>query len=74
MSWVAVLVAWPMIGLAVACLFGRFTGEEEAPDKTSALIALVVSHIRRSKRAKTSSRATTHASRRREVAGGRRVH
>ncbi len=76
MTWVAVLVAWPLIGLGVAYLFGRFTGGGEAPDNASALIPLAVSYIRRNKRAKTSSRvrATTHASGRREVAGGRRVH
>jgi hypothetical protein len=31
MAWVAVLVAWPLIGLGVAYLFGRFIGGEEAP-------------------------------------------
>ncbi len=75
-TWVAVLVAWPLIGLGVAYLFGRFTGGGEAPDNASALIPLVVSYISRNKRAKPSSRvrATTHSSGRREVAGGRQVH
>ena len=74
MTWVAVLIAWPLIGLGTAYLFGRFTAGGEGPDNASALIPLVVSYIRRNKRAKTSSHAsaTTHASGRREVAG--RVH
>ena len=38
MTWVAVLVAWPLIGLGVAYLFGRFTGGGEAPDNASDLI------------------------------------
>jgi hypothetical protein len=76
MTWVAVLVAWPVIGLGVAYLFGRFTGGGEGPDNASALIPLVVSYIRRNKRAKASSsvRVTNHAGGEREIAGGRRVH
>jgi len=76
MTWVAVLVAWPLIGLGVAYLFGRFTVGGEGPDSASALIPLVVSYIRRNKRAKTPSRlrATAHSGERREVAGGRRIH
>jgi hypothetical protein len=31
MAWVAVLVAWPLIGLGVAYLFGRFIGGGKAP-------------------------------------------
>jgi len=32
MSWVAVLIAWTLIGIGVAFLFGRFIGGGEAPD------------------------------------------
>jgi hypothetical protein len=71
-TWVSVLVAWPLVGLGTAYLFGRFLhgvegGTELAPS--------VVSYLR-SKRARTSSRATTrpttqtHA--RSEAAGARR--
>jgi hypothetical protein len=38
MAWVAVLVAWPLISLGVAYLFGRFIGGREAPDNASDLI------------------------------------
>ncbi len=37
MTWVAVLVAWPLIGLGVAYLFGRFTGGGKAPNNASDL-------------------------------------
>jgi len=72
MTWVAVLIVWPLIGLGVAYLFGRFIGGVEAPDNASDLIPPVVSYMRRDKRAKTSSRlrATTHAKSRRIAAGG----
>ena len=76
MTWVAVLVAWPIIGLGVAYLLGSFTGGGEGPDNASALIPLVVSYIRRNKRAKISSSVpvTNHASGEREIASRRPVH
>jgi hypothetical protein len=35
MNWMAVLVAWPLIGMGVAYLFGCFISVGEAPDDTS---------------------------------------
>lgn len=79
MDWltlVAVLVAWPLIGLAVAYLFGRFIRGVEAPESASDLIPPVVSYLRRSKRAKTSSRvrATPHVKVPRKAVSGPRLH
>jgi len=34
MTWVAVLLAWPLIGMGVAYLFGWFITGGEAPDDT----------------------------------------
>jgi hypothetical protein len=77
MSWitlVAVLVAWSLVGLGVAYLFGRFIHGVEGSGSASDLPLPVVSYLRRVKRAKTSSRATTHTKTRREATGGRRSH
>jgi hypothetical protein len=75
MSWitlVAVLVAWSLIGLGVAYLFGRFIHGVEG---SGHLPLPVVSYLRRVKRAtKTSSRATNQTKTRREALGGRRPH
>jgi hypothetical protein len=67
MIWVAVLVVWPLVGLGVAYLFGRFIGGVEAPDDASDLVPPVVSYIRRDRGAKTSPRvrAITQAKSRR---------
>lgn len=58
MSWVvllSVLVAWLVIGLAVAYLFGRFIRGVET-ESSAELTPPVVSYLRRNKRAKTASR------------------
>lgn len=47
--WVAVLVAWPLAGLAIAYLFGEFARGAENPE--DATIAPTVSYLRRQKRA-----------------------
>jgi hypothetical protein len=64
MSWVTlllILIAWPLVGLAVAYLFGRFIGGGEAPESASDLIPPVVSYMRRNKRPRTSSRLRSAA-------------
>lgn len=74
-TWVSVLVAWPLVGLGTAYLFGRFLRGVEGAEGGNELAPSVVSYLR-SKRARTSSRATTrpttqtHA--RSEAAGARR--
>jgi len=78
MSWitlVAVLVAWSLIGLGVAYLFGRFIHGAELSGDAGDLAPPVLSYLRREKRAtKTSSRATIQTKTRREGIGGRRAH
>lgn len=76
MSWItlaAVLVMWPLVGLGLAYLFGRFAQREESPEGTGNLTSPSVTHPRRMKRTKTSSRATTQTEARR-AAGGKRYH
>jgi len=70
-TWVAVLVAWPLVGLAVAYLFGRFTHGGEVSGE---LASPVVSYLRHVKRAKTVSHATAHTKAQRAAAGARRSH
>jgi len=78
MSWitlVAVLVAWSLIGLGVAYLFGRFIHGAEISGDASDLAPPVLSYLRREKRGgKTSSRATIQTKTRREAVDGRRAH
>ena len=76
MTWVAILVAWPLVGLAVAYLFGRFVCGVESPENAGDLIRPVVSYLRPKKNTKTSSHvhATAHTRARREAAGGQRGH
>ena len=74
MSWitvVAVLVAWSLVGLGVAYLFGRFIHGVEVSGSASDRPLPAVSYLRR---VKGSSRATSHAKARREAAEGRRTH
>ena len=73
-TWVAILIAWPLVGLAVAYLFGRFTHRGEAYGNAGELAPPVVSYLRRARHARNPSRAVTHAKPRREAAGGRKVH
>ncbi len=68
------VVAWSLVGLGVAYLFGRFIHGAELAGNAGDLAPPVLSYLRRVKRAKTSSRATTHAKARREAAAGRRSH
>jgi hypothetical protein len=72
-TWVAVLVAWPLVGLGVAYLFGRFIHGAELAGDASDLAPPVLSYLRRVKRTKTSSRATNQTKARQAV-GGRRPH
>jgi hypothetical protein len=73
-TWVAVLIAWPLIGLAVAYMFGRFTHRGEAYGNAGQLAPPVVSYLRRAKRAKAPSRAAAQAKVRREGSSGQRLH
>jgi len=78
MSWitlVAVLVAWSLIGLGVAYLFGRFIHGAELAGDASDLAPPVLSYLRRVKRGiKALSRAANQTKTRREATGGRRPH
>jgi hypothetical protein len=71
-TWTAVLVAWPLAGLAIAYVFGRFTHGAEVWGHADDLAPPVVSYLRREKRVKASPRATHKV--RREALGGRRSH
>ncbi len=70
MTWVTLLLAWPLIGLGMAYLFGRVTHAAETP--AGELGSPVLSYLRRVKRA--STRPATETKVRREAAGGRRAH
>jgi hypothetical protein len=76
MSWitlvVAVLVTWLLVGLGMAYLFGRFIHGAEMPGSAGELAPPVLSYLRRTKRARTSSRATSQTKARPDVAGARR--
>jgi hypothetical protein len=72
-TWVAVLVAWPLLGLGVAYLFGRIVDGGEELESPVDVAPPAVSYLRRVKRAKTPSRAIPHTKTRR-VAGGGRHH
>jgi hypothetical protein len=73
-TWVAVLVMWPLVGMAVAYLFGRFTHRGEVYGNAGQLSPPVLSYLRRAKRARVPSRAAAQIKARREATGGRRVH
>jgi hypothetical protein len=70
MTWVALVLAWPLVGLGMAYLFGRVTHAAETP--AGELGSPVLSYLRRVKRA--SPRAATETKVRREAAGARRAH
>ena len=77
MSWitlVAVLVTWLLVGLGMAYLFGRFIHGAEISGSAHDLAPPVLSYMRRTKRARTSSRATTQTKARPEATGARRSH
>ena len=70
MNWVILLslfVAWLLVGLAVAYLFGRFIRGVETPDSTGELIPTQVTYLRRNKRVKPAVRALPQPSARRET-------
>jgi hypothetical protein len=73
-TWVAILVMWPLVGLGVAYLFGRFTHRGEIYGNAGQLAPPVVSYLRRSKRVKVPARTAHNAKPRREATGGRRAH
>jgi hypothetical protein len=73
-TWVAILVAWPVVGLAVAYLFGRFTHGGEAYGNDDQLSPPVLSYLRGAKRVRVAPRATAQSKVRREATGGRRAH
>jgi hypothetical protein len=72
--WAAILIAWPLVGLVVAYLFGRFTQRGEVYGDAAELSPPVVSYLRRAKRARALSRAVAEAKPRREAASGRSLH
>jgi hypothetical protein len=80
MSWitlVAVLVTWLLVGLGMAYLFGRFIHGAEISGSAHDLAPPVLSYLRRTKRARTSStssRAAIQTKARHEAAGTRRSH
>ena len=69
--WVALLVAWSLIGLGVAYLFGGWARHGEASD--GIVGASKVHYLRRKKRASSSHRTSTETKPRR-VASGRVRH
>jgi len=74
-TWIAMLVAWPVLGLGIAYLFGSLIRGAEAPDDAGDLVPPVLSYLRRAKRAKASHRSEmTPAKGRGGVAGGHQVH
>jgi hypothetical protein len=70
-TWVAILIAWPLVGLAVAYLFGRFTHRGEVYGNAGQLAPPVVSYLRRVK--PVQSRAGAQTKGRHEASGGRSV-
>jgi len=73
-TWLALLVIWPLVGLVVAYLFGRFTHRGEMYGNAGELSPPVVSYLRRARRARVAPLVAPHAKPRRDVAGGRRIH
>lgn len=73
-TWLAVLVIWPLVGLVVAYLFGRFIHHGEMYGNAGELSPPVVSYLRRAKVRMGSLARGVHAKPRREGTGGRRVH
>ena len=73
-TWVAILVAWPLLGLAVAYLFGSFTRRGEDYGNAVELSAPVVSYLRPAKRARVASRAAAQPRTRSQAVAGRRAH
>ena len=78
MSWIAwmavAVVAWTLVGLGVAYVFGRFTHGVEVWGHADNLAPPVVTYLRREKRARASPSAAVHTKGRREAAVARRSH
>ena len=74
-TWIAMLGAWPVLGLGIAYLFGSLIRGAEAPDDAGDLVPPVLSYLRREKRAKPSGMSEmTQGKGRGGVAGGHQVH
>ena len=73
-TWVAILIAWPLVGLIVAYLFGRFTHRGEAYGNAGQLSPPVLSYLRRAKYDRVSSHSAAQVKGRREASSGRSVH
>jgi hypothetical protein len=71
-TWTAILVAWPLAGLGLAYLFGRFTHGAEVWGHADDLAPPMVSYMRHEKRARAASRPTQKV--RRLAVGARRSH
>jgi len=56
MTWAAVLIAWPLVGLGVAYLFGRIIRGMESPESATDQ-PLSDGHVRPKKRVKRNPRA-----------------
>jgi len=69
--WVSVLIAWTLVGLVVAYLFGSLARRGEAEEVTT--LTPKVSYMRRQKRASRPQRASTETAIRR-ASGGRSRH
>jgi len=70
--WISVVLAWTLVGLVVAYLFGAFARRGEGPE-SSTLAPKIVSYLRRQKRSNRSLRPSTHIKIRR-ASGGRVRH
>ena len=69
--WVTVLVVWPLVGLGVAYLFGRFTHRGEIYGDAGQLAPPIVSYLRGTKRARVASRVAAQTEVRGEAGGAR---
>jgi len=73
-TWLVILVVWPLVGLAVAYLFGRFTARGEVYGDAGDISSPIVSYLRPAKRTRAPSRAASQPKAPREATAGRRVH
>lgn len=73
-TWMAMLLAWSLAGVAIAYLFGRFTQRGEFGEEAAEPLPQGVSDLRRAKRARGASRAEARTKVRREATGGHHVH
>ena len=70
-TWVTVLVAWPLLGLGVAYLFGSFVRRSEGSEGADDLVFPKLSSVRSARGAK-ARQAATQIKTRRQAVGGRR--